>query len=139
MTGSPAVAFCYISFMATSGGQLLEEEARTVSMGVRLDQRSFKIADRGVVLQWPARIKNNVQTWHPAYVADYLPTVLELFGMPHPQPKWVRIVGEHLASIFSAFPCVSTAFQCLERCTALNRRPTGCLCSRSSHRSGPVA
>lgn len=25
------------------------------------------------ILEWPAKIKKNSQTWHPAYVSDYLP------------------------------------------------------------------
>jgi arylsulfatase A-like enzyme len=40
------------------------------------------------ILHWPARISQNVQSWHPAYVSDYLPTFLDLVKMSHPQPHW---------------------------------------------------
>jgi arylsulfatase A-like enzyme len=40
------------------------------------------------ILEWPAKIKKNAQTWHPAYVSDYLPTLLELLGLTHPNPDW---------------------------------------------------
>ena len=40
------------------------------------------------ILEWPSRIAQNVQTWHPVYVNDYMPTFLHLVGMPHPQPTW---------------------------------------------------
>ena len=39
-------------------------------------------------VKWPAKIKKNAQTWHPAYVSDYLPTLLELLGLTHPNPDW---------------------------------------------------
>ena len=40
------------------------------------------------ILHWPAQISQNVQSWYPAYVSDYLPTFLDLVKMPHPQPRW---------------------------------------------------
>lgn len=40
------------------------------------------------LLEWPAVIRRNVQTWHPAYVSDYLPTFLDVLGRTHPQPTW---------------------------------------------------
>jgi hypothetical protein len=40
------------------------------------------------ILEWPARIKHHAETWHPAYVSDYLPTLLDILGMQHPQPDW---------------------------------------------------
>lgn len=41
------------------------------------------------ILQWPAVVQSHSETWHPAYVSDYLPTVLELLGVPHENPSWV--------------------------------------------------
>ena len=35
-----------------------------------------------------ARIFRNAETQHPAYVADYLPTLLDAIGKAHPQPSW---------------------------------------------------
>ena len=40
------------------------------------------------LLEWPAAVRRNAVTWHPAYVADFLPTVLELLGVPHAHPGW---------------------------------------------------
>ena len=40
------------------------------------------------LLEWPAVVRRNAVTWHPAYVADFLPTVLELLGVAHPHPDW---------------------------------------------------
>jgi arylsulfatase A-like enzyme len=34
------------------------------------------------ILEWPAAIKENRQTTYPAYVSDYLPTVLDVLGEP---------------------------------------------------------
>ena len=33
------------------------------------------------ILEWPAMIKSNSMTWHPAYVSDYLPTILEVVNI----------------------------------------------------------
>ena len=40
------------------------------------------------ILEWPAMIKQNSQTWHPSYVSDYMPTLLEVMGVPHEHPTW---------------------------------------------------
>ena len=40
------------------------------------------------ILEWPARITRHAETWHPVYVSDYLPTLLELLGATHPRPDW---------------------------------------------------
>ena len=32
------------------------------------------------ILEWPAVIKENRETYYPAYVSDYLPTVLDVLG-----------------------------------------------------------
>ena len=40
------------------------------------------------ILEWPAMIKHNSATWYPAYVSDYLPTLLELTGVQHAHPDW---------------------------------------------------
>eukprot|EP00040_Diaphanoeca_grandis_P039653 m.259716 g.259716 ORF g.259716 m.259716 type:complete len:733 (-) comp38560_c0_seq1:181-2379(-) len=40
------------------------------------------------ILEWPAMIKSHSETWHPAYVSDYLPTLLELLGVEHDHPTW---------------------------------------------------
>lgn len=42
------------------------------------------------ILEWPAVIKQHRETWRPAYVSDYLPTVLELLGVEHPNPTWYK-------------------------------------------------
>ena len=33
-------------------------------------------------------IRSHSSTWHPAYVSDYLPTLLEITGVQHPHPSW---------------------------------------------------
>jgi hypothetical protein len=33
-------------------------------------------------------IKKNSATWHPAYVSDYMPTILEVLGVKHEHPDW---------------------------------------------------
>jgi hypothetical protein len=33
-------------------------------------------------------IKKHAETWHPAYVSDYMPTLLELIGVPHEHADW---------------------------------------------------
>ena len=40
------------------------------------------------ILEWPAVIKRNARTYHPAYHADYLPTFLDVTGTLHPQADW---------------------------------------------------
>ena len=40
------------------------------------------------ILEWPGAIKRHAETWHPAYVADYLPTFLDLINGSHPTPAW---------------------------------------------------
>eukprot|EP00039_Didymoeca_costata_P025389 m.13161 g.13161 ORF g.13161 m.13161 type:complete len:719 (+) comp4799_c0_seq2:74-2230(+) len=42
------------------------------------------------LLEWPSLIQQNSATWHPAYVADYLPTILELLGVPEENPSWIK-------------------------------------------------
>eukprot|EP00035_Acanthoeca_spectabilis_P002135 m.85326 g.85326 ORF g.85326 m.85326 type:complete len:572 (-) comp11375_c0_seq1:94-1809(-) len=42
------------------------------------------------ILEWPAMIKSHSETWHPAYVSDYLPTVLELIDVAHENPTWAH-------------------------------------------------
>ena len=39
-------------------------------------------------ITWPAVIKQNARTSHPAGVYDLLPTVLEAIGVPHEHPDW---------------------------------------------------
>ena len=33
-------------------------------------------------------IKKHAETWHPAYVSDYMPTLLDLIGVPHEHATW---------------------------------------------------
>eukprot|EP01050_Picozoa_sp_SAG11_P018183 SAG11_NODE_2708_length_3062_cov_1.659804_4_plen_299_part_00 len=40
------------------------------------------------ILEWPAVIKRNARTYHPAYHADYLSTFLDVTGTLHPEPGW---------------------------------------------------
>ena len=40
------------------------------------------------LLEWPARIRARQETDVPAYVNDYLPTFLDIAGIPHTQPSW---------------------------------------------------
>lgn len=40
------------------------------------------------ILEWPGGISKRADTWHPAYVSDYLPTFLDLVGLQHPHPTW---------------------------------------------------
>jgi arylsulfatase A-like enzyme len=42
------------------------------------------------LLEWPAMIRKNARTWHPAYVSDYMPTILEILGVPHEHPDWAK-------------------------------------------------
>lgn len=42
------------------------------------------------ILEWPAMIKSNSMTWHPAYVSDYLPTILEILDVSHGNPGWAK-------------------------------------------------
>ena len=40
------------------------------------------------ILEWPAMIKQRSTTWHPSYVSDFMPTILEAMGVPHKHPDW---------------------------------------------------
>lgn len=42
----------------------------------------------GGFVQWPQSIKKHVSTTHAAVTNDFLPTVLELIGVRHPNPDW---------------------------------------------------
>lgn len=64
------------AFAATSG--LRQCKASLYEGGIRVPG----------LLEWPAMVKRNVRTWHPSYVSDYLPTLLDVIGRAHPQPTW---------------------------------------------------
>ena len=40
------------------------------------------------MLEWPAKISQNRETWMPACTTDYLPTVMDVLGVTHPHPTW---------------------------------------------------
>ena len=42
----------------------------------------------GGILEWPARIHRHMETSVPAYTNDYLPTILDVLGVPHEHPEW---------------------------------------------------
>merc|ERR1711988_1135269 len=42
----------------------------------------------GGFVHWPHVIEKYTETFHPAVTMDFLPTVLELLGMKHPEPNW---------------------------------------------------
>ncbi len=42
------------------------------------------------ILEWPARIQQNRESWVPVATFDYLPTVLDVLGLSHPQPDWAK-------------------------------------------------
>eukprot|EP00730_Choanoeca_flexa_P002622 TRINITY_DN11115_c0_g2_i13.p1 TRINITY_DN11115_c0_g2~~TRINITY_DN11115_c0_g2_i13.p1 ORF type:complete len:396 (+),score=69.67 TRINITY_DN11115_c0_g2_i13:290-1477(+) len=42
------------------------------------------------IIEWPSVIKQNAYTTYPAYVSDYLPTVLDILDQKHPQPTWAH-------------------------------------------------
>ena len=52
------------------------------------------------MIEWPARIKRNVQTWTPAGSYDVLPTILDLLGTRHPHPDH-RLDGVSLLPLLS--------------------------------------
>lgn len=66
--------------------------------GVKSDWRSplrgykHDLTEGGIrvpgILEWPAKISNNMVTDYPASTMDYLPTFLDAVGLAHPQPKW---------------------------------------------------
>ena len=59
----------------------------------------------------PGKIKAHSETWHPAYVSDYMPTLLEILGVKHQHPGWVAdgislvrmISTDHLLRFFCFF------------------------------------
>eukprot|EP00041_Stephanoeca_diplocostata_P018626 m.391134 g.391134 ORF g.391134 m.391134 type:complete len:709 (+) comp21070_c0_seq4:212-2338(+) len=40
------------------------------------------------IIEWPGVISKHSATWHPAYVSDFLPTVLDVLGLTPEQPTW---------------------------------------------------
>ena len=66
------------------------EDVRSTTNGLR--QCKGSLFEGGIrepgILEWPAAIARNRETTVPAYVSDYLPTVLEVLGQTHPQPTW---------------------------------------------------
>ena len=67
-----------------------EDPAYAATSGLR--QCKASLYEGGIrvpgLVEWPAAIGRNVRTWHPAYVSDYMPTLLDILNMSHPHPSW---------------------------------------------------
>ena len=62
----------------------------TASNGLR--QCKASVFEGGIhvpgLISWPAAIANNRRSSVPVYAPDFLPTVLDILGMPHPHPDF---------------------------------------------------
>ena len=78
-------------------------DVRSATNGLR--QCKASLYEGGIrvpgIVEWPARITRHRETWVPAYVSDYLPTLLEVFGQSHPNPSWAAD-GESLLPLVDA-------------------------------------
>jgi arylsulfatase A-like enzyme len=78
----------------SSGGGCTGQFARSSNQATNgLRQCKASLFEGGIrepgILEWPAMIKAHRETEMPAYVSDYLPTFLDVVGIPHENPSWV--------------------------------------------------
>ena len=56
------------------------------------------------IIQYPRGISKNFRVDNvPVYVSDYLPTILDYLGMPHPHPEWYSD-GESIRDLIDDVP-----------------------------------
>jgi arylsulfatase A-like enzyme len=72
------------------GTDLSERDVRSSTNGMR--QCKASLYEGGIrvpgILEWPAMVKQHRDSWVPVSTNDLLPTILELIGVPHPNPSW---------------------------------------------------
>jgi len=95
-------------------------DVRSATNGLR--QCKASLFEGGIrepgILEWPAAIARNRETKVPAYVSDYLPTVLEVLGQTHPQPTWAAD-GESLLPLIREGDAVEPGSKPFARTTPL--------------------
>lgn len=75
------------------------------------------------IVEWPAAIRQHVDTWHPAYVSDYLPTLLDLLNQSHPNASWAAD-GMSLLPLIRSLGAGASASAALGVRNDTSRRPS---------------